>query len=79
MRERGTVQRWLGAYGFIMPLSSGGKGGAIFIHHRDIERQGYRELFPGDLVEFEIEEGERGRHATHCKVIKSADPAETAA
>ena len=76
--QQGTVVVWRGSYGFILPLDGGGKG-KIFVHQSDIEMDGYRELWPGDLVEHEIEEGERGRHATHVVVIKSAAPAETAA
>jgi cold shock CspA family protein len=77
MRQQGTVQRWLGSYGFIMSLNCGGKGGAIFVHHRDIiEMEGYRQLFPGDVVEFEIAQGERGSHAAKVKVIQSAETGE---
>ena len=77
MRQQGTVQRWAGTWGLILPLSDGGKN-KIFVHHSSIEMEGYRELFPGDLVEFEIAEGERGRYAARVRLIQSAAPAETA-
>ena len=45
--------------------------------HRDIiEMEGYRQLFPGDVVEFEIAQGERGSHAAKVKVIQSAETGE---
>ena len=73
--QQGTVVVWKGSYGFILPLDGGGKG-KIFVHQSDIEMDGYRELWPGSLVQFEIEEGERGRHAVRAKVIQSAAPTE---
>ena len=74
MRERGTVQRWLGTYGFAMALNSGGKGGAIFVHFRDVVgMDGYVQLYPGDVVEYEVEQGERGRHAVRVELIQSAE------
>jgi cold shock CspA family protein len=36
----------------------------------------FRELYPGDLVEYEAELGDRGFHAVGVKVI---EPAQTAA
>ena len=71
MRQQGTVVRWAGTYGFIMPLAGGGKG-KIFVHHSDLQMEGYRELFPGDVVEYEVEQGER-RHAVRVELIESAE------
>lgn len=65
--------RWKGSYGFIIPLNEGGKG-KIFVHQSNLEMQGYRELFAGDLVEFERAEGERGVYAAKVRLIQSADP-----
>ena len=72
MREKGTVARWAGTYGFIVPLADGGKN-KIFVHQSNLEMEGYRELFAGDLVEFERAEGERGVYAAKVRLIQSAE------
>lgn len=75
MRQQGTVVRWAGTYGFIMPLAGGGKG-KLFVHHGDIQMEGYRELYPGDVVSYEVEQGDRGSHAVRVTVIQSAERGE---
>lgn len=45
-------------YGFITP-DDGSKD--VFVHYSGIEGEGYRELHPGDKVEFVIGEGRDGR------------------
>jgi hypothetical protein len=35
--------------------------------------KGYKSLIPGEVVEFEIEEGARGFHAVRVRVIESAE------
>ena len=76
MREQGTCTCWKGTYGFIMPLAGGGNG-KIFIHHKNIvDMDGYVELWPGDLVEYEVEQGDLGRHAVRCTLIRSAEQGE---
>jgi cold shock CspA family protein len=72
MRERGTVASCGATHGFLMPLAGGGKG-KTFVHWPDIiDMPGRRTLWPGDLVEYEIEQGERGRHAVRVKLIQPA-------
>jgi cold shock protein len=78
MRQQGTCACWKGGYGFLLPLNGGGKG-KIFVHQSDIETKGYRQLYPGDLVEFESADGERGIHAVRVRLIQSTAPAEPAA
>ena len=51
-------------YGFI--TSESGKD--VFVHHSAIEGEGYKSLQEGQEVEFEIEQGPKGEHAT--KVVK---------
>jgi cold shock CspA family protein len=75
MREQGTCTCWKGSYGFLLPLSGGG-GGKIFVHQSDIEMDGYRELWPGDLCEWEVKQGDRGRHAVRCTLIRAAERGE---
>jgi CspA family cold shock protein len=59
----GTV-KWFSdgkGYGFIER-----EGGAdVFVHHSQILADGYRTLHPGDRVEFEEIQGDRGVEATH--------------
>ena len=55
------VVKWFNAekgYGFITP-DDGGRD--LFVHHSEIQMQGYRELFEGQKVEFEVTEGRNGR------------------
>ena len=62
----GTV-KWFNpkkGYGFIIP-DDGDKD--LFVHHSDIETDGYASLNDGQKVEFEIEQDEKGQRAT--KVI----------
>jgi CspA family cold shock protein len=42
-----------------------------FVHYSDIEGDGFRALYVGDVVEFELAEGEKGAKAIH--VVKIAD------
>lgn len=63
---RGTV-KWFNAqkgYGFISPES----GKDVFVHHSEIQGDGYRTLEEGQAVEFEITEGAKGPQA--IKVVK---------
>lgn len=61
----GTV-KWFNetrGFGFIAP-AEGGKD--IFIHYTCILGEGFKTLKEGQLVEFEIEDGPKGLHATNC-------------
>lgn len=61
-RVRGVV-KWFNAekgYGFITPSS----GPDVFVHHSAIQMNGYRSLNQGDVVEFEITEGPKGKQAS---------------
>ena len=62
----GTV-KWFSnqkGYGFITPES----GADVFVHHSEIQGDGYKSLNEGQAVEFEIEQGPKGGHAKN--VIK---------
>lgn len=59
----GTV-KWFNAkkgFGFIQ--MDGGKD--IFVHHSEIQSQGFRSLEEGDKVEFEIRQSPKGEHAAN--------------
>ena len=51
-------------YGFITPES----GSDVFVHHSAIQGEGYKSLEEGQEVEFEVEQGPKGRRA--AKVAK---------
>ena len=64
---KGTV-KWFDAkkgYGF---LTVEGKKD-IFVHFSAIQGEGYRTLNEGQAVEFEVEEGPKGRHASHVVAL----------
>ena len=63
----GTV-KWFNdkkGFGFI----DGGDGEDVFVHFSQIDGEGYRKLDEGDVVEFEVEQGEKGPKAV--KVTKN--------
>ena len=64
----GTV-KWFNAtkgFGFITP---DGGGQDLFVHHSEIQMQGYRELPEGQRVEFEITQGKKGDQASSVRSI----------
>jgi len=64
--EKGKVKWFDNAkgYGFITPES----GKDVFVHHSVIDGTGFKSLDENQNVEFESQEGPKGRQAT--KVIK---------
>jgi len=57
----GTV-KWFSnqkGYGFISPES----GEDVFVHHAEIQGEGYKSLEEGQNVEFEIADGPKGKLA----------------
>ena len=64
----GTV-KWFNdakGYGFITP-DAGGKD--LFVHHSDIESDGFRSLAEGARVEFESQPGGKGPKAVSVRQI----------
>lgn len=64
---RGTV-KWFSdgkGYGFI---SAEGQQ-EVFVHHSEIEGNGFRTLHEGEQVEFDIKTSERGAEAAHVTKI----------
>ena len=61
--QNGTV-KWFNeskGYGFI----SADNGDDIFVHYSSIAGNGFKSLFEGDSVSFEVEEGDKGLKAVN--------------
>jgi CspA family cold shock protein len=64
----GTV-KWFNAtkgYGFITPDDGGND---LFVHHSEIQAQGYRELSEGQRVQFETTAGQKGPQASSVRAV----------
>jgi cold shock protein len=61
-----------GSFGFITP-DGGGKD--LFVHQTAILADGFRRLWPGQAVTFEVEQGDRGPKAVNVQVVEEADAA----
>ena len=65
---QGTVVQWKGSFGFIK--CEGGKKD-VFVHFSDIiSDERYRALDPGDPVEFDIVDAERGPQAVNVTLCE---------
>lgn len=65
MKAVGTV-KWFNeakGYGFIAQDS----GEDIFVHYSAIKGEGFRTLNEGDKVEFEVQQGDKGKHAANVE------------
>ena len=74
VREQGTVD-WFNAakgYGFIKREG----GDDVFVHYSAIRGEGFRELQPGDKVEFGVIDGKKGKQAEDVEVLAPALPKE---
>ncbi len=61
--------KWFNArkgFGFITPDDGGDD---LFVHHTDVEVEGYRSLRDDQEVEFEVGEGKKGPAAKNVKPI----------
>jgi len=66
MMSDGTV-KWFNdakGYGFIVPQDGGED---VFVHHTNIEGTGFKTLAEGQMVKFEMEEGQKGMSATNVQ------------
>ncbi len=52
-------------YGFIVPEDGGDE---IFVHHTDIQMEGFKDLNDGQAVEYEVGETEKGPCAQAVKL-----------
>ena len=62
----GTVKWFDGkkGFGFIVPDDGGNE---LFVHHSDIQMDGFKDLNDGQAVEFEVGEGQKGPCAQNVK------------
>ena len=63
---QGTV-KWFNdskGYGFITPNDGSAD---VFVHHSDIQMDGFRTLTEGQAVTFEVAQGEKGPRATDVR------------
>lgn len=51
-------------------------GPDVFVHYTAIDGPGFRTLAEGDPVEFEVEGGPKGLHASNVRKIELAPPPE---
>ena len=63
---QGTVKWFNDAKGFGFISQEGGED--VFVHYSSVTMEGFKTLREGDLVEFEMEQGPKGFHAT--EVVK---------
>ena len=65
--EKGTV-KWFNeskGYGFI----ESDKGGDVFVHYNSIQGDGFKTLNEGDVVSFDLEEGQKGPAAVNVVTL----------
>ena len=65
---KGTV-KWFSSdkgFGFIAPEDGSAD---LFAHFSAIEGSGRRDLFDGQAVEFDVEQGQRGPQATNIRAL----------
>jgi cold shock protein len=53
-------------WGFIVPE---GGGDDIFVHFSSVQGTGYKTLVAGQMVNFDLEKGERGLHASNVTAL----------
>jgi cold shock protein len=66
-REQGKV-KWFSdskGYGFIQREA----GNDVFVHFKQIQSEGFKSLKQGDLVEFTVQEGDKGPHAQNVTKV----------
>ena len=68
MRQTGVVKCFAAGWGFITDSNHRD----IFVHWSAIQASGFKQLFPGDVCAFEVEQNERGVHAIRVQKIGEA-------
>jgi CspA family cold shock protein len=74
MRRQTGIVKWfsrLKGYGFINPDDGANE---VFVHYSAIEGEGYRNLFEGDKVEFDLVDVGKGPQAKNVSSHRSFGP-----
>ena len=53
-------------YGFITPDDGSSD---LFVHHSDIQMEGFKTLAEGQQVEFDVTQGQKGPRAANVRVV----------
>ncbi|ARB93384.1 cold-shock protein [Legionella longbeachae] len=74
---RGEVKWFNNAkgWGFIIPEN---EGDDIFVHFSSIHGTGYKTLAPGQIVNYDVEQGDKGLHAANVIVLNESVEVEMA-
>ena len=64
---QGTVKWFNDAKGFGFITQESGED--VFVHYRTVRMEGFKTLREGDQVQFEMERGDKGFHATEVSKI----------
>ncbi|AUH70747.1 Cold shock-like protein CspD [Legionella sainthelensi] len=74
---RGEVKWFNNAkgWGFIIPENGGDD---IFVHFSSIHGTGYKTLAPGQIVNYDVEHGDKGLHAANVIVLSESVEVEMA-
>lgn len=56
--------------GFVVPDEGGREA---FIHYKDILAEGFKALYEGDIVAFELEATPKGPKARNFRILRSAE------
>ena len=69
-RVKGVVKWFNDAKGYGMIIADKDDGRDIFVHHLDIEMDGFKTLAEGQKIEFDLIEGPKGLQAKKVKPLE---------